>query len=531
MEARPTAPAHPGTAALFSLLECSVGMPAPHLLLSLLLLGLPTGCSTRKAYRAGQAAEEGAQPVTAAVAYLDALDSSPRHKKASTGLDRTAEDACFALLFEAERQEKAEAWAAAAQDYEELSAFLGRLAQHGRRSCTSVNVVAKSQQMHEQAAEALYVLGQTAEGSASWEEAIQHFLAAQRHQPAYRDTHARIARAQYYLAGQRQRGGQYRAAAALYLEAAASLQRARPPEAGGEIVDLAPLRDAPTRAGRIYLGLGRWFIGRGACRQAVEDLERARNLLGAATSTVEAELARATACATIHIVPVPLDNRAGEAALPLVGELSRTVALDAQRRGSRYLAWHRVGGLPPVGGDWVWKGVAASAEWRAIGGSPWLLAGQVTDYDYRPSTRERRREQMAGQEEYPCEGGTCTRAITMEYTRVRQSVELTARADLFLLRPATGERVAVVSETRSVSDEVEYAIEIVAHVSPEASSWTMPGQLSKLQEARQLLIPEPELLRTLAPPMSEVLAARLIAQIDAPPLIADPLDVPELSAK
>ena len=488
-------------------------------------------CSTRKAYRAGQAAEEGAQPVAAAEAYLDALDSSPRHKKAASGLDRTAEDACFALLFEAERQETAEAWAAAAQDYEELSAFLARLAQHGRRSCTSVNVVAKGQQMHERAAEAHYMQGRRAEQAGSWEEVIEQYRSAQRHRSAYRDTDARLAQAYYKLAAQQQRIGQYRVAAARYLDAAAALQRARPPEPGAEILDMAPLRDAQVRAGRIYLGLGRWFIGRGACRQAVEDLEQARGFLGGAMSTVEADLARAMACATIHIFPVPLDNRAGEGALPLVGELSRTVALDAQRRGSRYLAWHRVGGLPPVGGDWVWKGVATSAEWRSVGGSPWLLAGQVTDYNYRPSARDRRREQVAGTEEYPCDGGNCTRDITIEYTRVRQSVELTARADLFLLRPATGERVSVVSESRSVSDQVEYAIEIVAHISPEATSWKMPGELVELQEARQLLVPEPELLRTLAPPMSDVLAARLIAQIDAPPTVADPLDVPELSGK
>ena len=499
--------------------------------LPLLLLGLSTGCATSRALHAAQSAEEGAQPVAAAEAYLDALDRSPRNDRASAGLDRTAEDACFTLLFEAERQEKEEAWATAARAYEALSAFLGRLARHGRPSCTSVDVGAKGQQMHERAAEALYIQGKSAELVARWEEAIQHFRDAQGHRSAYRDTDARLARALYMLADQRQRIGQYRTAAALYLESTASLRRARAPEPGAEGVDVARLRDAPQRAGRIYLGLGRWFIERGACRQAVGDLELARDYLGGAGSTVEADLARAQSCATIHLFPVPLDNKAGEGAGPLTAELSRTVPLDAQQRGSRYLAWHAVAGLPPVGGEWVWKGVATSAEWKGVGGSPWLLAGQVTDYHYRASPPDRLREQVVGQEEYPCEGSTCTRDIAIEYTRVQQSVQVEARADLFLLRPATGERTAVVSVTRSIRDDVDYATDVVARVSPQATSWKMPGDLAELQEARRLLIPERELLRTLAPGLSTALASQLLAQIDAPPPIADPTDVPELAVK
>ncbi|HND33717.1 MAG TPA: hypothetical protein PLA94_27145 [Myxococcota bacterium] len=126
---------------------------------------------------------------------------------------------------------------------------------------------------------------------------------------------------------------------------------------------------------------------------------------------------------------------------------------------------------------------------------------------------------------------TDTRDIAIEYTRVQQSVQVEARADLFLLRPATGERTAVVSVTRSIRDDVDYATDVVARVSPQATSWKMPGDLAELQEARRLLIPERELLRTLAPGLSTALASQLLAQIDAPPPIADPTDVPELAVK
>lgn len=108
-------------------------MSAYRPLLALLLISTLPACATGKAVRAGRSAEAVEQPVSAAEAYLDALDRRPGHKKAGEGLDRTAEGACFALLLEAERLEKAGEWAGAAQAYEGLSAFLARQALRSER--------------------------------------------------------------------------------------------------------------------------------------------------------------------------------------------------------------------------------------------------------------------------------------------------------------------------------------------------------------------------------------------------------------
>ena len=509
-------------------------------LLSLFLLSCLAGCPAARSYREAKQAERGDQPVSAAESYLDALDRNPEHRKATDGIARVGEAACLLLLGDAERLEAARRWAEAAGAYEGLSGFLARLKRHGRPPCTAVDVAAKGLEMHTKAAEELYQQARALHAADALEDAIRIYQQAQRHQPAYRDTDARLAHARYTLAGQRQKIGQYRMAAELYVQAAESLKRVRAPVSGGgapgspaDAVNLTALQDAPARAGRIYQALGRWFTGKGACRQAVADLERAQPLLGAG-GTIQADLGRAMACATTHLFPAPLDNRTGlEAAVPLVVELSQTVPLDIQRRGSRYLAWHSVLGLPPVGGEWVWKGVAGSPEVKAAGGATggnvWLLTGQLSSFSWSLSPALAEPYTSTGQEDYPCESATCTRDIPITWTRVRQSVEMSARLDLFLLHPVSGQRVLPVSVSRSVGDAVDYATGAVAQVSPEATAWRMPADLAAALEARSALRPQRDLYADLAPSLSRSAADQMLALLDQPPALPDPVSLPELN--
>lgn len=258
------------------------------LAVSLVMVLVLGGCAAKRAYKAGERAEDAGQSWEAAQHYLAALDRRDSHRDANEALGRMGEDALTDALTTAAQQEKSEDFLAAMQWYQQADRYTGRLDRVGHLDFqVPIDLHDKIDEMRAAAAYESYRTGSLAIDERRWADAIKAMRSAQAIVPRFKDSEQRIAEASYRWAEDDIAAARYRAAAQRFT---ASQQA------------VSPMDDGLDRAVELYAALGEHHLGEGACRQAVRDLRLAYAVYPTAVSE---PLADALECAHVDVLIEP----------------------------------------------------------------------------------------------------------------------------------------------------------------------------------------------------------------------------------
>ncbi len=225
--------------------------------------------------------------------WLDAhAQSEGENSKALADAMLYAEDACVRLLDVAREHEAERRYEASQQTYQELQAFSERIVAHGLPPCDDVQP--ELDDVEGALAEERYGQAQRWLEAEQWDKAIHDLQLCRALRPGYKDSGALMAAAWRGWAAQDLQEGRYQAAIDHYDRA----------------WELGGVEDDHLWSGAIHAALGRDYLAKGACRQAVDELRQASHL--DFDRTLGQDLARAQHCARIDLIVLPVEDLTSE---------------------------------------------------------------------------------------------------------------------------------------------------------------------------------------------------------------------------
>lgn len=422
----------------------------------LLLIGvtpLLMGATAQRMWNDGTRLEEQGSYYSAALKYLDALAKNPRHRKAAASIGTAARPAYEQKLEIAEAYEQEERFPDALDEYEQLHAFMKRLEHVGAADFATVDLRKKIGEMADASAEQQYAAGATTLAAGSWELSIGHFRAAQTFRGDYKDSRLLIARAEYGWAEDELGARRYRSAAQHFVAASD----------GGGAVGVA---DSGDRAAGLYVAIGRYSLDHGACRKAVDDLQRAAGLVS--DPRIDGWAREAEDCAITPVAISAFENSTGRNVAGMaVGELlSDQTAGKVDQGSSRYVRLIERRALDQILAE---QGLSqtgiATGSTSQVRGVRYLVLGKLTQVRAVASGPQRQSKSTVGSKPYRCTKTnrhgdsyetTCHSEVRVDYVEVEQSISVQISGSVTVVDVKTGEQLLSRPVEASAQDSVHY---------------------------------------------------------------------------
>ena len=431
------------------------------------------GSDAGRAYRDGKDFDEGGQDFKAAEKYLEALDADAGHKKAMEALKAVAKDAYDEKLSEAQDSESAKDYPSALRSYDDLATLIAGLKDHDASSFSVIDAKAKSLEMRNSAAETDYQAAEKFFTAKSWEAAIRHYDSAISFMVAYKDCQEKRSAAYYAWGDDQEKAHQYRAAIGDFENAG----------------DNGFYKDAAARSGSIEAALGRYFLDKNLCRQAVADLRSAKQHLS--STDLDTDLAKAEDCAITPVAILPFENPTGTnlAGMALGDTLADATTAKVQAGASEYLRLLERSALDAILSE---QGLSASGissgSTTKVKGVRYLAIGKITQVKLERPAPTATAGATPGQLPYDCQKtrndgtaytATCYTDVSVAYVDHQASVNARVVASLRIVDVATGQQLALQSLESSVSKAVRWADN--THVGTQAVDVVRGGHTGGVQ--------------------------------------------------
>jgi len=498
-------------------------------LLTLLLLALQlSGCAALKLYQEGVKLEEAGRYYGAAKRYVAALDINPDHKKAREALLLVAERAYEEKLGLAVDEEQNEAFAGALDEYQELDEFLRDLGRHDAADFSVVNVGEKIEEMANAAAEERYRAAENYLGQGKWEQAIGAYGAALSFKRGYKDCEAKIALA-YYSWGDELEGAKY------WRHAAQTFGKAV--DHGGQ-----GYKDASSRAGSLYLALGRYFIGADRCRQAVSDLRQARKYVS--DGQVGEVLAEAEECAVTPVAVLPFENPTGTnvAGMALADTVSDATASVVRQDASEFVRMVERSALDQILSE---QGLSAAGlatgSTSKVRGVRYLVLGKLTQVRFDHPGFSSQGKRAAGSNPYRCQKQGydgkpyetwCWNQVSVDYQEHTGRIGLRVVGSVRVVDVKTGEQLATASLEAVSEDSAHFADSFsVGGMGVAVGRWEntsgvgVPDDVYALSQGKSNLKDEGQIASDVVTTLSEDAARAVLKVVDVEREARDPSDL------
>jgi curli biogenesis system outer membrane secretion channel CsgG len=496
------------------------GVQWRHLGLVGCALALVAGDAGR-AYREGKDLDEAGSDYKAAVKYLEALREDSGHKKALEALRAGSHDAYAEHLKDAQDAEATKAFPEALGDYKDLVVLVKGLNEFEAAGFEIVDLGAKVTEMTTASAEAAYVRAGTAFTGSHWEAAITACGEATSFVSNYKDCGEKTATAYYKWAEADVAGKKFRDGVGHYTASA---------KAGAGT-------DAEAKAAAIQLALAKYFLEKGACRQAVGDATASGKL--AASAEADQVLASANACAQTPIAMAAIENPTGvNPAGMAVADVLADAILNATGNGaSKFLTIVDRGTLDGLLAE---QGISISpdATPKGVKGLRYLILGKITVLRVETVPPTPKATTATATQMYDCpkqksDGTTvmarCPRDVQVIVDRYTGSSTASLTLSLRVVDVSTGTQVAIETIQAEHADQVAYAQNLrfagggPVGISMDGRDGTVTNtEIRKALEARQTLAPDAELLKAVLQEVSKKGSAVILAKVDKPAVLPDP---------
>jgi tetratricopeptide (TPR) repeat protein len=379
--------------------------------------------------------------------------------------------------------------------------------------------------MESSAAEERYTAAESAMNGRAWADAVRNYKAAQGFKQAYKDTNEKIATAHYAWAEEEWQAKHYRNTAEHFTE---SRKAAGP-----------GFRDAGARAATIYSALGRYFLQRQYCRQAVRDLRTARET---STDTALAEdLATAEACAITPVAILPFENPTGTnvAGMALGDTIADAIGMKVKARASEFVRLVERSALDQILSEQGLSvnGVASGGS-HQLRGVRYLVLGKLTQVVLDQPGISVASKTAQGTEPNPCtktrkDGtpyeATCFRDVTVAYRENAGRISLHTVSSVKVVDVHSGEQVTTLAVNGSSEDAVLFATGFkvngldVTITSPNRSDGIgVQANLQKLASARNTLKSDNDLAQAVVEQISTEASVAILAAVDGEKPASDP---------
>ena len=221
------------------------------------------GCAAQKASKKGLEWEEQNEPHLAAESYMVALSHNSKKTEYLVALKRVSKEGYDALLLLAQTSQKNENYPKAVDYYKRLKTYTDTLSRYDALNFSIINVDLYISDMSRAAAKERYDAGKNKQKQKSYADSIKEFEKALSFVPNYEDSKAQIAESYYLWAEEVLETDLYKA---------------------GQLFEKSSLangthKDATKRAAQVYYTIGRFYLNRGYCQEALKYLTPAKALV------------------------------------------------------------------------------------------------------------------------------------------------------------------------------------------------------------------------------------------------------------